>query len=226
MNRIMISGLLAAVLVVAVVAAIMPLERVSTIHPRTFTGASIAADSITSAQIATDAVGADELAANAVTAAGGELAADSVTSAKIAPNTIVAGDIFADTITPTELADTLTLDAATSIVTSGTNLITIGDTGATSFRRLIITQITVDLPAVGANAESCITSGAVTGIATTDIAVATPNFDLVDGFAVSRARVSAADTIQVCVMETAGLVGPTNPDATGGSWNVIVLDLT
>lgn len=74
MKKILIPTILAAIIIIAASFALMPVQRATTTHLPSVTGANIAADSIGSAQIGTGAVGADELAANAVTAAGGELA--------------------------------------------------------------------------------------------------------------------------------------------------------
>lgn len=200
MNRMIISAILAGVLIAAMLAAVMPLERATSIHPRTFTGASIAADSITTTQIQ------DGTIANA----------DISTTADI-----VGTKLLADTINADRLADTIALDAATAITTSGTSTLTLGGTGATAFGRFIAAELAYVHGAFTAGAENCATS-ALTGVAAGDIAVAAPDFDMTDGVTISRVAPGTA-VVEICLIhrDATSIANPAD-----GNYNVFVLDLT
>ena len=102
MNRMMMYGILAAVVIAGVLAVAMPLEQASTIHPRTFTSGAIADGSITNTKLAADSVTTDKILADTILAA--DIAAGAVDTAELAAGSVTTTEIAAGTITGADIA--------------------------------------------------------------------------------------------------------------------------
>ncbi len=99
----------------------------TTILDGTITSADLEDSSVTSAKIAADTITAADIAADAVGSS--EIATGAVTTNEILDGTITGGDIENNAIDFTQLVDSMTLDASTSITINGSSTFSLKNRG-------------------------------------------------------------------------------------------------
>ncbi|QQR81480.1 MAG: hypothetical protein IPJ69_05005 [Deltaproteobacteria bacterium] len=135
-----------------------------TMSPRVeMVSSPFAATAFTALNISSEAIANDSITTNLITdgtITSSDIATDAITSTTILNGTIVENDIAADTLDFPTLSDNLTLDASTNISESGTNTLSITNSGSGS--SLIINDQTSDTTPITFTSSGDLIIGGVT----------------------------------------------------------------